>query len=600
MNITHLSKLAQEQGKKRADQIVFRHRDDESKKWIPTTWNEFSQKVRSLAKALAAFGIKEHDRVATYTQNKPEGLIADFAAYENRVVVVPLYATSSIEQVVYILNDSQSRILFVGEQFQYNNAYEAKKKSSTLEKIVIFDDTVILKPEDKDSVFLKDFIKTGQTPENEAIVEKRISESSFADMANLIYTSGTTGEPKGVILNHSNYRFAFEAHKKRLDIVEDDTSMCFLPLAHVFERTWTYFCFGQNIRVEINLRPQEVQQALKETTPSLLCAVPRFWEKVYTAIIDKQSRTKGVLRMLMDNAIETGRKYNLGYRVKGLKAPLGLSLKYKFYDKLVLSKIRFVAGLSRAHFFPCAGAALSQNICEFLHSIGIEIYYGYGLTETTATVGFFKKVGMDFKTMGVPLDGVTVKIGENNEFLVKGDNVMQGYYNKPEETAKAFTEDGWFRTGDAGYLTKEGGLVFTERIKDLFKTVNGKYIAPQALETRLGESTFIEQIAVIGDQRKYVTALIVPAYDVLKEFAKEHHIEYSDIKDLLKNQSIVDLFSRQIAELQSEFAAYEQVKKFTLLNNPFSMETGEMTNTLKIKRSVVNQKYADVIDSMYE
>ena len=601
MNINHLAELIKVQSKNRANEVVFRHRDDESNTWIPTTWSDFAKKVRSLAKALAAFGIKEQDRIATYTQNKPEGLITDFAAYENRAVVVPLYATSSVEQITYILNDSEAKILFVGEQFQYNNAYEAKPAIPSLEKIVIFDDSVVIKDNDKTSVYLKDFIKTGQDADNTAIIEKRIKEASIDDMANLIYTSGTTGEPKGVIINHSNFMFAFEAHEKRLDVIKGvDTSMCFLPMAHIFERTWSYFCLAMDIRVEINLRPQEVQQALRETTPSIMCAVPRFWEKVYTAVIDKKSRTKGVLGKLMDNALKVGREYNLGYRVKGKKAPAGLAMKYKFYDKLVLSKIRLVAGLSKAHFFPCAGAALSQNICEFMHSIGVQIYYGYGLTETTATVGFFKKVGMDFKTMGVPLEGVEVKIGENNEFLVKGANVMQGYYNKPKETAEAFTEDGWFRTGDAGYITSEGGLVFTERIKDLFKTVNGKYIAPQALETRLGESTFIEQIAVIGDQRKFVSALIVPAYDAVKEYAKEHNIKYTDMKDLLSKEGVKDLFNRQITELQSAFAAYEQVKKFTLLSIPFTMETGELTNSLKIRRSVLNEKYAAEIDKMYE
>ena len=449
---------------------------------------------------LAYFGLKEQQRIATYTQNKPEGLVVDFAAYSNRLVVVPLYATASIEQITYILNDSESQIIFVGEQFQYNNAYEAKKNVPSLQKIVIFDETVVLKSDDKSSMYLKDFMKIGQTPESETIVDKRINEAVKEDMATLIYTSGTTGEPKGVIQNHENFMFAFDAHDKKLDVVKGDTSMCFLPMAHVFERTWTYFCLYNNIRVEINLRPQEVQQSLRETTPSLMCAVPRFWEKVYTAIMDKKAKSKGMVKWLMEGALKTGVDYNLGYRVKGKKAPALLALKYKIYDKLVLSKIRYVAGLSNAHFFPCAGAALSQNINEFLHSIGIEIYYGYGLTETTATVCFFDKTGMDFKTMGVPLEGVYVKIGENNEILVKGKNVMQGYYRKPEATKEAFTEDGWFRTGDAGYLTEEGAVVFTERIKDLFKTVNGKYIAPQALETRIGESIFIEQIAVIGDQ----------------------------------------------------------------------------------------------------
>ena len=393
--------------------------------------------------------------------------------------------------------------------------------------------------------------------------------------------------------------FQFIAHRKRLDIKSTDASMCFLPLAHILERVWTYFCIYFDIRVEVNLHPKDVQQSLRETQPSIMCAVPRFWEKVYIAIMDKRSRSNPIVGGLMDKALKIGAKYNLEYRVKGKKAPAWLKLQYKLYDKAVLSKIREVAGLTNAHFFPCAGAALSQSINEFMHSIGIEIFYGYGLTETTATVCFFTKTHIDFKTMGIPLEGVSVKIGDENEILVKGANVMKGYYNKPEENEKAFTADGYFKTGDAGYITPEGGVVFIERIKDLFKTVNGKYIAPQALETRLSEDHFIEQIAVIGDQRKFVSALIIPNYEAVKEYAEAHKIKFKSMPELLEKKEIIEMFTERINKLQENFASFEQVKRFSLLPVPFTMENGELTNTLKIRRPVINKKYAEMIDAMY-
>lgn len=578
--------------------VAFRHKDEATNTWVPTTWKDFSDKVMKVAKAMAAFGIKEHDCIATYTQNKPEGLIVDFAAYANRAVVTPLYATSSVSQVEYILCDSASQLIFVGEQFQYDNAFEALRNTPT-RKIIIFDPNVKLNPEDTDSIYLDDFMKSGQNEETEAQVRQRMDAATDSDLANLIYTSGTTGEPKGVMLNHSNFTFAIRIHRERLTLTEGDSSMCFLPLAHIFERAWTYFCLSMNIRVEINLRPQEVQQSLKETHPSIMCAVPRFWEKVYTAIMDKRGRSGKMVQKMMDCAFKVGRKHNLEYIEKGKKAPLWLSLQYKFYDKVVLSKIKMVAGLTNANFFPCAGAALSRNINEFMHSIGVNIVYGYGLTETTATVCCFEKTNFDFATMGTVMPGVMVKIGENNEILVKGEGVMKGYYNKPEETAKVFTEEGYFRTGDAGGMTMEDCVFMTERIKDLFKTSNGKYIAPQALETRIGEDPYIEQIAVIGDQRKYVTALIVPTYDALKELAAQKKIAYGNMAELVRNPQIVEFMTGRINEMQKNFAAFEKVKKFTILPEPFSMENGELTNTLKLRRMIVNQRYKDIIDAMY-
>jgi long-chain acyl-CoA synthetase len=599
MIITHLSRLIHEQAAAVADKVAFYHRDDRSKTWIPTKWREFSAKVMTLAKAFASHGLREQECVATFTQNRPEGLIVDFAAYANRAIAVPIYATSSEKQVAYILKDSAAKIIFAGEQFQYDNARLAIEELEVKPLLVVFDASVKLAEGDTTTRFFADFIADGEKADTQALVEARMKAADNDDLANLIYTSGTTGEPKGVMIPQGNYITVFEAHHARLNIDERDSSMCFLPTAHIFERAWTYFCLSKNMVVYINHNPLEVQQSLRETQPTMMCAVPRFWEKVYAAVWAKHDRSKGIVRALMDGAFEVGRVYHLDYLREGKRPPLGVRLRYAFYDKMVLSKIRLVAGVNRGRLFPCAGAALSPKICEFLRSIGIPIVVGYGLTETTATVCCFPDTHYETNTMGTCIPGVEVKIGDQNEILVKGGNLMRGYYNKPEETAKAFTEDGWFRTGDIGAVTPNGGVQLTDRLKDLFKTANGKYVAPQALETAIAQDAFIEQIAVIGNQRKFVSALIVPAYDEVKHFAETRGIAFKTIEELLAHPDVIALFEERINEQQKEFAAYEQVKKFRLLPKPFGIATGELTNTLKVKRSAVNERYKELIDEMY-
>ena len=431
-------------------------------------------------------------------------------------------------------------------------------------------------------------------------MERRRNAGSPDDLATLIYTSGTTGEPKGVMLAHSNYDEAMRIHLQRLVTCSDkDVSLCFLPLTHVFERAWSYYCLTVGMRIAINVDPKDIQNTIREIRPTIMCSVPRFWEKVYSAIQDNLSKMKGIARRLAERAFVIGRRRNVEYLRAGKCVPLWLECQYRFYDKFVFSKIRRAVGVENGNIFPTAGAPLSDTINEFLHICGINIVYGYGLSETTATVSCFDLVGYEFGTVGSLMPDIQVKLGENNEILVKGKTVMKGYYRKPEETARVFTEDGWFRTGDAGKVNEQGALVLTERLKDLFKTSNGKYIAPQALETRLGEDKYIDQVAVIGDQRKYVTAIIIPAYEALKEYAAQKQIQYRNLEELVKNQKIQALISERIEALQKNFARFEQIKRFTLLPQAFSMEKGELTNTLKIRRSVINLLYKDEIEAMY-
>lgn len=600
MVIKNFSNLIRRQAEKYGNREVFRHKDYKTNQWVSTSWNKFAQQVDTIAKALAELEVKEQENLATYTQNKPEGLVIDFAAYANRAVIVPLYATSSLSQIEYIINEAEIRFLFVGEQFQYDNAYEAQKVCPTLEKLIVLDSDVKLAKDDKTSVYFSDLYKLGEESNKAALVEVRTCAAKDEDLANIIYTSGTTGVPKGVMLAHSNYNEAMRIHIERLTMISDkDVSMCFLPLTHVFERAWTYFCLEMGIRIAINLKPNEIQDTIKDVNPTIMCSVPRFWEKVYTAVQEKISSAKGVQCVLMNRALKVGHRRNLDYARLGKKAPFGLELQYRLFDKVVFSRLRKAIGIPNGNIFPTAGAPLSDTINEFLHTCGINIVYGYGLTETTATVSCFNSVGYEIGSVGETMPSVQVRVGKDNEILVKGATVMKGYYKKPEETAQVFTEDGWFRTGDAGRLTDNGALVLTERIKDLFKTSNGKYIAPQAIETKLGEDKYIDQVAVIGDQRKYVTAIIIPAYEALKEYAAQKQIQYRNLEDLVKNQNIHKLIQERINILQQNFARFEQIKKFTLLPHAFSMETGELTNTLKIRRPIINQLYRAEIEAMY-
>ena len=433
-----------------------------------------------------------------------------------------------------------------------------------------------------------------------AEVARRTAAATPEDIATIIYTSGTTGEPKGAVLPHSCFNAVMKIHVERLTMLSDeDTSLCFLPLSHIFEKAWTYFCLYMGMKIYINDDPRAIQHAIREVQPTCMCSVPRFWEKVYTAVQEKLGDMKGIRKWIAARALKVGRRRNLDYKRCGKKVPWLLEKQYQFFDRKVFAPMRKVIGVSRGNIFPTAGAPLSANIVEFLHSCGINIIIGYGLSETTATVTCYPDLNYEIGTVGTTMPEVEVRIGDENEIQIKGPTVMRGYYNKPEATAEAFTDDGWFRTGDAGYIDDSGQLVLTERIKDLFKTSNGKYIAPQAIESRLGEDKYIEQVAVIGDKRKYVTAIIIPAYEALKEYARKKHIKYRDIEELIKNSDIRKMLQERIDRLQESFAGFERIKKFTLLSQAFTMEAGELTNTLKIRRPVINSRYAREIEAMY-
>ncbi len=596
----HLSILIHEQAKKYGSRPVLTFRNFGSLKWKSVSWNQFSLRVKQVSNALLNLGLKPRDRIAVFSQNCIQYLYTDFGAYGVRVISIPFYATSSEQQIQYMVQDSGARIIFVGEQEQYDKAHRIFALCPTLERIVIFDPSVRISTHDPFALYFEDFIKLGEDLPRQSEVEALWAQASMDDICNILYTSGTTGDSKGVMLTYGQYDAALKANDKCVPVGEKDRVIDFLPFTHIFERGWAYLALTEGSQLIVNTYPKEIQQSMRETHPTSMSSVPRFWEKVYIAVKEKMNEANPMQRKLFNHALSVGRKYNIEYLSRGRRPPLALKLEYTALNKSVLSLVRKQLGLEHPNIFPTAGATVSPEVEEFVHSIGICMIVGYGLTESLATVSCDHK-GMPYTigSVGRPIDGVEIKIGDNNEILLKGPTITKGYYHREELNAQAFDSEGYFHTGDAGYM-KDGELYLEERIKDLFKTSNGKYIAPQSLEAKLLVDKYIDQIAVIADKRKFVSALIVPEFRELEEYARENNIPFTSREDLCDNEKIHKMIMDRIDTLQQQLASYEQIKRFTLIAHHFSMENGELTNTLKLKRNVINKNFKDVIDKMYE
>ena len=597
---SHLSVLVHDQAKNYADREAMIYQDFGCEQWKSYSWNEFSSRVRTVSNAMLNLGVKVQENVGVFSQNCPQYLFCDYGAWGIRAVTVPFYATSSEQQIQFIINDAKIRFLFVGEQEQYEKAHRVMALCPTLERIIVFDRSVTLSPRDPNALYFDDFLKLGDGFPRQTEVEKCAREATFDDLANILYTSGTTGESKGVMLTHGQYHAALEANGKCVNIHDDDRVLNFLPFAHIFEKAWAVLAVTVGATLIVNNDPKRVQQSMRDTNPTCMSAVPRFWEKVYAGVMEKIEKAGSLQQRIFSNALAVGRKYNIEYLSRGKRPPLTLRLKYDVINKALFGKVRKELGLVNANIFPTAGAAISAHVEEFVHSIGLNMIAGYGLTESLATVSC-DRLGEPYSvgSVGRIIDGLDVKISEEGEVLLKGPSIFHGYYNRDDITAASFTEDGYFKTGDAGYI-KDGELFLTERIKDLFKTSNGKYIAPQMIETCLLVDKYIDQIAVIADERKFVSALIVPEYRLLEEYAKANGIEYGSMEELCADKRINEMIKERIDTLQQQLAYYEQVKRFTILPKPFTMENGELTNTLKLKRRVVNENYKAAIDKMYE
>lgn len=599
ITLCHLSRLIETQAAKLGDKTALAYCDAASGKWTPVSWTSFGDKVRRASKSLLAMGVGVQESVAVFSDNMPHCLCVDFGAYGVRAITVPFYANSSAEQVRHMITEVGIRAVFVGGQRQYDIVFSLLPVCPSLERIVVFDNAVVRHPSDRISVSFAEFIALGDTGEYDAQLDSLKAQAQDSDICNILFTSGTSGTSKGVVLTYGMYAAAIKANSEVLPLTDKDICLNFLPFSHVFERGWSYLGLSIGAVQVINQTPADVLKTMRRIRPTCMCAVPRFWEKVYEGVVERV-QGNAVKRKLFEKALATGRKAYADYLSKGKPVPLALSLRYRFYDTMVFSTVRKALGLDRANFFPTAGAAVSREIESFVHACGIDMVTGYGLTESTATVSC-DHVGKPFVigSVGRPLEAVNVKISPQGEVLLKGPTITPCYYRNPEATAEAIDADGWFHTGDGGCL-KDGELYLTDRIKDLYKTSNGKYIAPQQIEAKIVVDKYIDQIVVIADRYKYVSALIVPAYEMLRRYAQDHGINDATNAQLCANADIHAMLEEHIGSLQQGLANYERIKRFTLLPQPFSMERGEMTNTLKIRRRVIFEHYAKEIEKMYE
>lgn len=596
----HLSVLIHEQAKKYGMRDAITFRNFGSLKWKTVSWDQFSLRVKQVSNAMLNLGVKPQENIAVFSQNCIQYLYTDFGAYGIRAASVPFYATSSEQQIQYVLNDANVRFLFVGEQEQYDKAHRIFALCPSLERIIIFDPSVRISTHDPNALYFEDFIALGENFPRQAEVENLYRQANDKDICNILYTSGTTGESKGVVLTYGQYRAGLDANDKCVPVSEKDRVINFLPFTHIFERAWSYLALSEGAQLIVNTYPKEIQQSMRETHPTSMSSVPRFWEKVYIAVKDRMDRSGSVQQKLFYHALAVGKRHNIDYLSKGKRPPLPLMLEYKVLNRSILSIVRKQLGLEKPNIFPTAGATVSPEIEEFVHSIGLNMIVGYGLTESLATVSC-DHAGKPFTvgSVGRIIEGVEVKISDNGEILLKGPTITPGYYHRDAVNLKVFDKDGYFHTGDAGYI-KNGELFLKDRIKDLFKTSNGKYIAPQQVEAMLLVDKFIDQVAVVADRRKFVSALVVPEFPLLEEFAREHRIPFETREDLCANQQVYDMIKTRIDTLQQPLASYEQIKRFTLLAHHFSMESGELTNTLKLKRTVIYKNFNKEIEKMYE
>ena len=560
------------------------------------SWKVFYEEIQKITKALLHYQVGVQENIGIFAPNSPQWTMVDMAAAHLRACAVPIYATNTADQAAYIINNAGIRILFVGEKEQYDKVEQIRQACPNLQLVVLFNES-LLKDEEHVVLPLSKFVALVPKGHYERELKERFDNRCMQDLYTIIYTSGTTGNPKGVMIDYENVAYQFINHDDRLAVVEGNVSMSFLPLSHVYERMWVAYVFHKGVINCYLDDTNRVAEALKEVKPHYMCVVPRLLEKIYTKIYENVQKQSVLKRVVFATATRIA-KIQLGRTKKGKYPSFILKKLYNLADKLVFQKLKAALG-GNIQMIPCGGALLEPSIGRFFRAIGVNVTLGYGMTETTATVSCWDDNKFKLKSVGTLVPYVQAKIGQDNEILLKGGSISKGYYNNPEENAKAFTEDGYLRTGDAGYLDKEGNLYITERIKELMKTSNGKYIAPQQIEGKVGKDSFIEQIAVIADARKYVSALIVPNYEALAEYAKSLNLKYKNYSELIKNSQIVEFFQKRLQHLQQELAAYEQIKKFTLLTTPFSINNDELTPTLKLKRKNIYKNYFREIEAMY-
>lgn len=590
----HLALMVRSRVKKYGDsKIAVRHKPEGE--WLSYTWAEFGEMIDSTGKALIEYGTKEGNMVGIFCHNSVEWAVADYASFTIGAASVPVYATNSTAELEYIVNHAEIRILFVTDQVQYDKAFSLLGKSPYLETIIVSNKSVSIS-KSANVMYFEDFLDIGRKSNQDQELQNRIAKLDSDDLSTLIYTSGTTGTPKGVMLTHKNWLAMLFGTGYHIPIIETDVNLAFLPLSHVFERAWSYFILCGNGQVDYCHDTKALNQFLIESRPHYMCSVPRLWEKIYATVKESINNSPPEKQQVFNWALDIGGQVGHLQR-QGKPIPAELKEQHDKATELVLKNIQAMFG-GRTKVYNVGGSAFSGEIAEFFFNAGVLLLQGYGMTECFV-ICVANPTHNKFGTCGPVVPLVDVRISDEGEIQAKGPNMMIGYYKDPELTKEMFTEDGWLKTGDVGFIDDEGYITITDRIKDLFKTSGGKYVAPQQIETMLKEDYFFEQVAAVGDGRKFVSALIVPAFEPLENYAKEKGIKYSSMEDLVKHPEIIDFYQRKIDVLTEDLGQVEKIKKFTLLPNDFSQETGELTPTQKIKRKVINEKYKDVIDAMY-
>ena len=591
MNEVHLAHMLRNRSEKYGQREVFRYKSEEKYKSI--NWYSFKEQSEKVAQFLLSHQTEINDNIGIFSNNCPQWTISDLAILSCRATVVPFYSTSTTEQLKYIVEETEMKILFVGNEEQLNKALPLLDDDSGLKKIITFN---CLSSKDRRIISCAEIMKSDTDQELLTVLNERLKTATKEDLATIIYTSGTTGEPKGVMLTHHNMMASMKIHEKRLKVTTDDVSLCFLPLSHIFERGWTFFLLYSGGTNVYNENPKEIINEIAVVKPTIMCVVPRFFEKAYDGIQKQIQKQNKIQQRIFNRALSIGLKY-IEYQKDGLKAPYLLNIQHNLADQLVYKKIRKLFG-GNIKYMPCSGAAITPELKRFFHALDIFINYGYGASETTATISCMRDDKYNFEYTGEIMPDIKVKLSPENMIMVKGDTIFKGYYKKPEQT-KEVLKDGWYYTGDQGQLPGNNQLHMTERIKDIIKTSTGKYVSPQKVELVLSKNKLIEQTCVIGDNRQYITALIVPKHQQLVEWLHEKGEMVSDIKDALINQTAKEWFHDTLKAIQEELPCHEKVVQFALLEEPFSIENGLLTNSLKVRRKYVVQKYEELIESLY-
>jgi long-chain acyl-CoA synthetase len=591
MDDRHLGGMITERCRRFAGQVAMQYKDNAA--WQAITYAEMGRMIDAAAAALLGLAISPGARVGIFAANRYEWALADFALQRIGAVTVPIYATNTARQAEFIIQDAGIELLCVGDEAQYRMMRPLTEGGAPLRHLVTFDPVADPAP---GTLAFRDLLVHTPDDAQRKELERRGREVQPDDLATIIYTSGTTGDPKGVMLTHGNFFHQLAAIDAHFEVGPQDRSICFLPLSHVYERTWSYVVFSHGARNYYVADPRSVIEAFQQVRPTAMVSVPRLYEKIYATVQSRLAAAPPLRRRLFHWALGVGRAWAAGARTAQGRG-LGLTLRHGLADRLVLRKIREIVG-GEKNFFSAGGAPLSKEIEEFFLACGLLICQGYGLTETSPMISYNTPRHFKFGTVGRPVPGCEVRIGEHGEVQVRGPNVMRGYYNNPQATAEAFV-DGWFRTGDVGHFDDQGFLVITDRIKDLIITSGGKNIAPQHIETTIGKDFYIEQIAALGDRRHFVSALIVPAFEELEKFARKRGIPFANREELVRHPEIIAFYRQRIDAQSAELARYETVKRFTLLPEAFTQEGGEVTPTQKIRRKVVQDKYRAAIDTMY-